>query len=402
MRVTESHLARAAVATSWNYGGRLLGLGWTALLIYTLGIDDYGRYAIGIAAAAIINAAIDNAFHVRSLRVDDEHFQRERCARVLFGSAVGGIGVAAFPQFYVVGFAVIVAAGELLFNTFKSQYVRAGRPDVAMRFDAGRQFTSIGLAAGYLVVADDPQLSTATALYVAPYLVVMLACLRFVPGRRPARPGGLKEISLLSTEAFAAAIYAQGDVLVLGALAGDEVTGYYSVAVVTALAVSTIGQQYANTFVAHLRASGGDRGSAAAPRSILTVGLFTGLAMLTIGIGILLWGRADYVGYLILAMSPWVAARAIQYNFVVILFAQRRDALRVRATAAAAAAKAVLLFPMIHLMDAYGAAMTAVACEIGLISVYYYMIYRRSTPTGPDHGDVATDSAVAPQDWPAR
>jgi O-antigen/teichoic acid export membrane protein len=389
MKIAESHLARTAIASTWIYSTRLLGLGFTALLIAKLGIADYGKYALGVAAAATINAAIDNAFYVRSLRIDDDRFERERCARVIFGTAIGIIGVVCFLDWYVVGFAIVVAAGELLFNAFKSQYLRAGRPDVATRFDAIRQPASIAPAAAYLFLASEPHLSIATALYVAPYAVIMVVCFKYVPGRRPARPGGRREIFILSTEALAAAIYGQGDLLMLGLFAGDKVTGYYSVALVTAIAVSTIGQQYASTFVVHMRAAAGQLHSAPLLRDLLKVAMVTGAAMAAIGGGILIWGGADNVGIICLIMSLWVAARSVEFSFVAILFQQHRDALRVRATSAAAVLKLSLLFPVVHFFGAYGAATASVLCEFVLIAVYYRGIYhQRIKPDRDTAGEV--------------
>lgn len=379
MKIAESHLARTAIASTWIYSTRVLGLGFTALLIAKLGIADYGKYALGVAAAATINAMIDNAFYVRSLRIEEIRFQRERCARVLFGTVIGIVGVICFfvLDWYVVGFAIVVAAGELLFNTFKSQYLRAGRPDIATRFDAIRQPASIAPAAAYLFIASDPQLSIATALYTTPYAVIMLICLRYVPGRRPARPGDRREILTLSTEALAAAIYGQGDLLVLGLLAGDTIAGYYSVALVTAIAVSTIGQQYASTYVERMRAAAGQLHSAPALRDLSKVATVTGAAMALIGVGILVWGGADNVGIICLIMSLWVGARSVEFSFVAILFQQRRDALRVRATSAAAVVKLSLLFPVVHVFGGYGAAVASVLCEFALIAVYYRGIYHQ-------------------------
>lgn len=377
MKIAESHFARTAIASTWIYSTRVLGLGFTALLIAKLGIADYGKYALGVAAAATVNAAIDNAFYVRSLRVDENRYQRERCARVLFGTVIAVIGAICFLKWYVVGFALVVAAGELLFNTFKSQYLRAGRPDVATRFDAIRQPASIVPAAAYLFIVSDPHLSVATALYTAPYAVIMLVCWRYVPGRRPAKPGDRREIFILSTEALAAAIYGQGDLLVLGLLAGDDVTGYYSVALVTAIAVSTIGQQFASTFVERMRAAAGQLHSAPGLRDVLKVAIVSGAAMAAIGVGVLIWGGADNVGIICLIMSFWVAARSIEFSFVGILFQQHRDALRVRATSAAAVLKLALLFPVIYFLGAYGAAVASVLCELALIAVYYRVIYHQ-------------------------
>ena len=53
MNTTTGHLIRAATAAGWSYGGRLVGLAWTALLISRLGIGDYGHYALAVAIAAV-------------------------------------------------------------------------------------------------------------------------------------------------------------------------------------------------------------------------------------------------------------------------------------------------------------------------------------------------------------
>lgn len=381
MKFADSHVQRAAVASFWNYSSRVVGLGWTALLISKLGVADYGKYSIGVAAAAIINAAIDNAFYVRSLRIEADRFERERCTRVLFCSVVAAIGIATYFNWYIAGFAIMVAAGEMYFNTFKSQYLRVGRPDVAMRFDAIRQLASIAVATCYLVLVPEPHLQVAIALYVAPYAAIMVVCLFYVPGRQPAVPGGAKEISLLSLEAFANAVYGQGDLLVIGLLAGDKVAGYYSIALVTALAISTIGQNYANTFIEQLRAARGHLDSAPPLRHVARVAMVTGGAMALIGVGILIWGGAPVVGGVFLVMALWVFVRSINHVFIVILFLQHRDALRVRATVVAAIAKISLLFPAVHMLGAYGAAISCVVLEAILLAYYYRVIYRK--PVNP-------------------
>ncbi len=384
MRAPDVHVVRAALASMWNYSSRVVGLGWTALLIAKLGIGDYGQYSIAVAAAALTNAAIDNAFYVRSLRIEPDRFERERCARVIFGVLVAIAGVLCFLEWYIAGFAIIVAAGELLFNTFKSQYLRSGRPDVTMRFDAARQLISIGLGAGGIVFLG-ADLHEATWLYVAPYLLILLVCLRYVPGRRPAAPGGLREISLLSVEAFAAAVYTQGDLLVIGGIAGDRMAGYYSVALVTALAISMIGQNYANTFIETLRAVSGHLASAPTLGRITRVAAVTGAAMAAIGIGVLISGKAELVGIVALIMSAWVFTRSINHMFIVLLFLQHRDALRVRATVIVAVIKMSLLLPAVHLLGIVGAAISCVLCEVGLLLWYHHVIYRRISEhnTGP-------------------
>lgn len=374
-KFTDTHFMRAVTASFWNYSSRGVGLGWTALLIAILGVGDYGKYSIAVAAAAIINAGLDNAFYVRSLRIDEDRFERERCARVLFGMCVAAVGVASYFVWYLAGFAIMVAAGELLFNTYKSQYLRQGRPDVAMRFDAVRQLASIALGAGYLVLAPHPELSTAAALYALPYAVILIVTLRYLTRRDPAVPGGIKEISLLSSEALAFAVYGQGDLLVIGLIAGDRVAGYYSLALVTALAISTLGQNYANTFVERLRRADGSVDSAPPLRDATKVGLATGTVMVAIGVGVLIWGGTPLVGILFLVLSAWVFARSITHVLIIILFLQRRDLLRVRATVTAAAIKMGVLFPVVHAFGGIGAAVTCVLIEFGLLFVYRRAVY---------------------------
>ena len=393
MRSPDVNVVRAALASLWNYSGRVVGLGWTALLVAKLGIGDYGTYAMAVAAGVMINAAIDNAFYVRSLRIEPDRFEGERCARVICGVLVAALGVLCFVQWYIVGFAIIIGAGEQLFNTFKSQYLRTGRPDITMRFDAVRQLLSIGLgAAGIVFLGAD--LHQATWLYAVPYLVILLICLRFIPGRRPLAPGGPREIALLSLESFAAVTYTQGDLLLIGGIAGEKMAGYYSVALVTALAISVIGQNYANTFVESMRAVNGHMSAAPPLRRIVRVAAATSLAMALIGIGVLISGLANLVGVIALIMSVWVFARSINAMFTLLLFLQHRDAMRVRATVVVAVIKMSLLVPVVHTFGVIGAAVSCVLCEIGLLLWYHHVIYRRVNEhnTIPSGGDVKTAS----------
>lgn len=375
MRVVDSHLLRAGLASFWSYSGRVFGLGWTFALIHVLGIGSYGQYAVAVAAAAILNAGIDNAFFVRSLRLDEARYERERCARVLFGIAVAAVGVLCYLQWFVAGFAVVVAAGELLFNTYKSRFLRAGRPDVTMRFDAVRQLTSIALGASYLYLASDPTVAVAGALYLLPYLVIVVLCLGYVPGRSPAFPGGGKEFGLLSAEAFVGGVYTQGDVLIIGWIAGSDVAGYYSVALVTAIAISMIGQNFANTYIEKIRDADGHLSSAPSRGGIARVGLITGASMAAVGVGVLVWGGADETGWIAVILSVFVFARSVDHSFIVVLFVQKRDALRVRATLGVAAVKLAVLPVTVASLGGVGAAVVCAACELLLLAVYYRAVY---------------------------
>ena len=370
-----NHVVRASIAAGWSYSGRFVGLGWTALLIAKLGFTSYGQYAMAVAIAAMVNAGVDNAFFVRSLRVDEYRFVLERCTRVILGLLLMLSGAAVFLFEYIAGAAILIAAGELLFNAFKSRYMRSGRPDLVTRFDTVRQVASIGGAVVYLALAPSPSLTIATAIYLLPYIVVAGCTVPYIVGHRPSSPGRYREIVLLSTEALAAAAYSQGPLLVVGLVSGHTAAGYYSVAQVSALAIAMVGQHYATTYIEKLRDATGHRGAAPSLSNLIRMAGGTGAAMIILGIGILIWAGADTAGYTALVLSAFVAARSINYVFTTILFLQHRDGLRVRATVAVTLAQLALLFPLVHAFGTYGAAAACVACEFTLLATYYRAIY---------------------------
>ncbi len=398
MNTTTGHLIRAATAAGWSYGGRLVGLAWTALLISRLGIGDYGHYALAVAIAAVINAAADNAYFVRSLRVDEDHFVQERSARTLFGLAMLAVGCAVFIEWFVAGFAVTMAAGELLFNTRKSRDMRDGRPDRTMRLDTVRQLTSIGLAGGYILTAQSPALHLAGILYLLPYLLIGAVCVPYVTTVRHGFPGTARGAALLSAEALAAAVYSQAPLIAVGLVAGSEVAGYYSVAQVTALAIAMFGQHFANTYVAGLRTATGDVRSAPDPRAIVRMAVATGAAMAVLGAGIALWGGAGPVGAAMLILSVFVFARSVNFVFTVILFLQHRDRLRVRATVTLALGQWPVLVVTAHLCGVYGTAVTGTLCELVLLLVYRRAIYAG----GPGCSPVAHTGGTGTTSAPAR
>ena len=152
---------------------------------------------------------------------------------------------------------------------------------------------------------------------------------------------------------------------------------------VAATAVASTGENYAHTYIERLRSAGGHRDAAPRPKDLGKLGAITGSAMVAIGVGVLIWGGADTVGIVFLIMAIRVALWAIHYSFAIILFAQHRDALRVRTTASVAVVKAVLLFPVVHFFGVYGAAVVGVLCEFVLVAVYYRKIYHSRSPTDP-------------------
>ena len=369
-----ANLLRAGVASGWVLAGRLLGLAWTALVILRLGLVDYGVYAIAFAIAAIVAAPLDNIFLVRALRIDEERYRREAATRVIVGGVLFIAGALLFLPFFVVGFALVVAGGEIVFNSVKGDALRAGLPNVVMRYDAIRQATSIALASAYLFAVPQPQLEFAVALYSVPYIAVGIVATMRVWGRRPAMPGSLAEMRLLWFDALALALYLQADILLLGLLASEEIAGVYSLASVVALAVSSFAQMFIHTFHSRLRDSGGD--PASGPRMPVTLGVagLLGSSVLVLGILLSTVFAQPGIGLLFMVMSAAVVLRSIALVFTTMLYVQGRDGHRVAAGWTAAAVKLGLVAALSGL-GAIGAAIAAIVGELLLATWYYRVVY---------------------------
>lgn len=390
------NLLRAGIASGWVLAARLLGLAWTALIIFRLGLAEYGVYAIAFAIAAIIAAPIDNIFLVRSLRIDDARYHREAATRAIVGGVLLVAGAILFVPAFVVGFALVVAGGEILFNTVKGDALRAGMPQVVTRLDALRQVASIALASVYLFTEPNPTLELTVGLYSAPYLVIGIMAAVKVRGRRPAVPGSFQEIRLLWFDALALALYLQADVILLGVLTTEEIAGVYSLASVVALALSSFAQMFAQTFHARLRASNGDPDFGPPRLHSLAVALLLAIGMLVIGLALLTVFAQPGVGLLFVVMSTVVLLRSLTLILTTMLYVQGRDGHRVAAGWIAAAVKLGLLalFAAVLSLGALGAALGAIAGELVLLIWYYRVVYSWS-PT-MSRGSDADDAPLVP------
>lgn len=372
-RLLPENLARAGVASSWVVAGRVLGLGWTLALLLRLGVSDYGVYAMAFALAAIVGAPIDNLFHVRSLRVDDAAWRSERNARALTGAAILVLGIALYAPLFVVGFALVVAGGEIVFNSLKSDSLRSGHPQRAVRLDVLRQTSSIALGAGYLFVSADPQLPIAAALYLVPYLAVAVIVAVRLPRARPALHGSRRELTLLVLDALALALYLQGDILLLGLVTSSEVAGVYSIASVVALAAASIAQIFAQTYNERLRVGDGD--PASGPRRVLWFGvsvtLGAGVALLAVLIAVVRPGEGVIV--VLLVMSVFAMLRSISIILTSFLYVQHRDGHRVLAGGIAAVVKLALIVLIAPTLGALGAALAAVLVEL-MVAVWFMRV----------------------------
>lgn len=365
--------------------GRGGGLVWTLLLISSLGIADYGLYASAYALAAIISAPLENVFVVRSVRVSEAEYLGERTTRMLLGSVLLVAGAALYAEVFVIGFALLVAGAEMLFNVVKSVALREGRPQAIMRYDAIRQYSSIIAAISYLGIAGGSgSLAIACLFYLLPYLVLVVAATRLCLGNRPRVPGGLRENAVLLVDAVIVSLYLQGDILLLGVLASDEVVGVYSVASQLVLALSSIGQLHAQGFNASLRAHGGALHAGPPRRIVVGLGAFFIVGTVLTGLVLALLTPYVEVGWTLVVVSAFSGLRSIDNAWTTILYVQRRDRPRITWAGIALVVKlgSLALLVQLGVTGYFAAAIGAVLAEIVLVQAYTRLV-ARPLPAGP-------------------
>lgn len=347
------------------YIGRLTGLVWTGLIVARLDVGDYGQYAMAFAASGIAVGLIDNPFLVRSMRVSDRGFERERRSRTAFALILVLAGISLFQLNFVVGFAVVIAGGEIALNALKSQFLRGGIVDRVMLLDLVRQVLSILTGAAYLFLHSEPQVEVASLFYAGAYLLaVVVACVRF--GLRvPSIPGRRREAFILSFGALAGAGYAQGDVLLLGIIAGDEAAGTYSIASMVAWSAAGLFLNHANAYVGEMRSgrSGLRLARVARPAA------FVATAVLILGIAMAFLRLLDPLGPTLCVLSIFVVLRAINHVCTVTLTLGRKDVTRSIATLTTALFDLGLIVLLVS-FGSIGAAAAAVLSEVLLCCIY--------------------------------
>lgn len=368
-----------AAASGWMVVGRGVGLLWMLFLVHAVGLGGYGVYAVAFAGAALLAAPLENIFLVRSVRVDEASFAGERSTRALIGLTLFIGGAVAFPWFFVPALVMLVAGGEMLFNAVKSRALREGRPAVTTRWDAIRQIASIVLAVGvWLVTGQTDDLSVLMLAYLVPYLVVAAISLRLVWGVRPRRPGHLRAQVLLVVDALVTALYLQGDILILGALFGDEVVGAYAIASQLVLAASIIGQLFGQQFTAAMRADA-DRHPGPPLKLTLLLGAVITLGAVALSVILLLNPSTSDVGGLLLLLAPFAGLRAISNTWVTVLYVRSMDRARVASSAIALGLRALCVAVLILAGVAGGvaAAVAAALAEVLLVACFAVILYRR-------------------------
>ena len=387
-----------AGASGWMVLGRGSGLAWMLFLVASVGLGDYGLYAMAFAAAALLAAPSENIFLVRSVRVDAATYAAERSARTLLGLALVAVGAAVYAWSFVAGLALLIAGGEMLFNAVKSRALRAGEPMLPTRWDAVRQVSSIAAAVGLWFLAGERlPLELLMLAYVLPYLVVAVVAVRGIRGVRPRWPRGARGQLLLVGDAVITALYLQGDILLLGLLLGDEVVGAYAIASQLVLAASIVGQLLGQQYTASLREAGGRRHGG--PPLGLTVALGAVMTSGTAGVGgvLLLDPGTAQVGVLLLILAPFAGLRSVSNAWVTALYVLGVDRRRVLGAGAALLLRAVCLAVAILAGVAGGlaAAIAAVAGEVLLVVLFAAVLrgaYASAGTTADHPADTAPDA----------
>lgn len=370
------NIGKTLVAIVWMYGGRGVGLLWTLALVGRLSVGDYGRYGMGFALSAVVGPPLDNPFNVRAMRESDEHFRAERTSRFLLGAVLMATGAALIDVNYVAWFGLVIAGGEMVFKSYQSQAARDGHPQVTWRMDTIRQVTSVVLAGAYLFGVEHPNLVIASLLYCAPYLVVLALAAQRVWGHRPGIPGPPRLIAALVGEMLGMCLYLQGDVLLLGFLTDSTTVGYYALTVTVTVALAAVGQSFAMTFNEPLRRSGGDLSTGPSLKHIVLLGLGTGTLVVLAGLVLLATPAPTELAVAMLIMAAFCAMRTMSSVLAVILYAQRRDVIRLSANLGLVPVKLGAVAALAH-FGAIGAAVATVGTDAILLGIYLVAIYRR-------------------------
>ncbi len=360
----------------WVYGGRACGLLWTLAMIHRLSISDYGLYSLGFAVTSVLGQTLNNPYVVRAAREPEEDFVRERAGRYLLGVGLMVLAQVFIPVNYILWFGILAAGGELCVGAYKARALREGDPHLTSRIDTSRQVGSVVVGCGYLFATPHPNLFYASVAYCVPYVVIAVLAAYTVRGHRPQWPGPIKTILVLSGEMLGTAAFLQGDVLLLGWLTNTTVVGYYTLTWVLASAIGYVGQAFGATYTQPLRESGGDVKTGPPLRLTIAIGLAGGLIVLVAGVVMLFTPVPHQLAVAMVIMSAYATFRTIIMVFMFILYAQRRDVIRMTSVIGLVPLK----FGILAALSALGAVGAAIATSVSdavLLVIFSVVIYGR-------------------------
>lgn len=365
----------------WVYGGRATGLLWTLAMIHQLGISQYGLYSLGFAVTSVLGQTLNNPYVVRAAREPEEDFVRERMSRYLLGVALMVLAQVFLPINYILWFGILAAGGELCVGAYKARALREGDPHLTSRIDTSRQVGSVVAGCAYLfgthlLSAGEPTLMGASVAYCIPYVVIAVIAWFTVRGSRPQLPGPPRTILVLSGEMLGMAAFLQGDVLLLGWLTDTTVVGYYNLTWVLASAIGYVGQAFGSTYTQPLRDSGGDVKTGPPLRLTAAIGLAGGFIVLITGIVLLFTPVPRQLAVAMIIMAAYATFRTIIMIFTFILYAQRRDIIRLTSVIGLVPFKFGLLAALASL-GAVGAAIATSVSDFVLLVIFTIAIYGR-------------------------
>jgi hypothetical protein len=368
------------VSLLWVYGGRATGLVWTLAMIHQLGISQYGLYSLGFAVTSVLGQTLNNPYVVRAAREPEEDFVRERASRYLLGVALMVIAQVFLPINYILWFGILAAGGELCVGAYKARALREGDPHLTSRIDTSRQVGSVVAGCAYLFgahlfTASEPTLFGASVAYCIPYVVIAVLAAFTVRGHRPQWPGPIRTILVLSGEMLGTAAFLQGDILLLGWLTDTTVVGYYNLTWVLASAIGYVGQAFGATYTQPLRDSGGDVKTGPPLRLTVAMGLAGGLIVLITGIVMLFTPVPRQLAIAMIVMSAYATFRTIIMVFTFILYAQRRDVIRLTSVIGLVPVKFGVLTALASSLGAVGAAIATSVSDLLMLVIFTIAIY---------------------------
>jgi hypothetical protein len=323
---------------------------------------------------SLIGPTLNNPYVVRAARESEADFVRERAGRYLLGVALIVLGQVFLPINYIAWFGITVAGGELCVGAYKARALRAGNPHLTSRIDTSRQVSSVGLGIAYLFAVPHPTLFVASVAYLLPYVVILVLAGFTVRGHRPQWPGSPRLILILGGEMLGTAAFLQGDVLLLGWLTNSEVVGYYTLTWVLASAIAYVGQSFGLTFAQPLRDSGGDLSTGPPLRNTVAMGLLGGVIVLIVGLVLLAFPVPHQLAIAMIIMSAYCAFRIVIAVFTVVLYAQRRDLIRLTAAIGLVPFKFGLVAALSFLGAVGGAIATSVSDGV-LLLIFILALY---------------------------
>lgn len=377
MSAQESRAVHAAVLT---LAGRAIGFGWALALIHAIGVDEYGAFASGLAAGAVISVPIDAYFLVRAPRVSDEEFRQDRATRTLLALVLIIAGLVALPFAPIVGLALGVPGATIMLSAATSQAIRDGHPERAGRAELLRQVLSVSLGVLVVSLLGHDELGWIVPAYLLGYLPVVLLTLRHLRTARPARPDLSRRSGFIVLDAVGGALYLSGDIVLVGLVADHAAAGRYAIGAMIVTTVAAIGMNYGATFHERLRAAGG--AWQAGPPRLHVVAAASACGLLLLG-GALIVGRLPIDGDLgptLVAFSPVAATRFVSAVLTTLLVLSSTDGGRLAVTVVALVVKAASILVFAGVLDggARGAALGYLLGDLVMIAGALALVRRKA------------------------